>query len=159
MLAKDLAFDLWLLKVMRAKCIVNIRDFFPFHYEYLHAFVLCQEMVYLDWLHSADAVDINHELGSFPKFALYRYWTTHLLNDIFANRKTQSSASRVSFRVLFQFTEVYEQMLKAFLWNSTSCVDDANLQFEKLFIFSDHWSKRTNRIAIFVLNQLITFWL
>ena len=55
-----------------------------FQNKHLIAFVFCQEMVYIDWLHPAGTVDVNHELGSLPDFTFHLYFAAHLLNYIFA---------------------------------------------------------------------------
>jgi len=70
----------------------------------------------------------NDEFCSNTDFTLNIYRASHLFNDLLANAQSKSSASSISFFVLFQLSEVDEEMLQPFFANSNSSINYRKLK-------------------------------
>ena len=92
------------------------------------------EVWVLDVLNMAFAVDVYYKLSAAPKFALHVHWPSHLLDDVFTNRKAEPRTLQVSARIFIKLTKVYEQVFDPFWRDTAACVYNSNFHFEESFL-------------------------
>ena len=87
-----------------------------------------------DCFHQAMSLDIQPEFGSLSNFALDFNRSAHLFNDILADWQSKACALSISLWILVQLSEIYEQFLYAFLWNTYPCVYYRHLELDESFL-------------------------
>ena len=96
---------------------------------------------------------IDYKLGADIYFTLHFDWTSHLLDDLLADREPKASPWRVSSLVFFKFTKVNEKILDSFLRHSYTSIDYTYL---KLKIFFIYWSLFNRSVfSIWIIDLLL----
>ena len=83
------------------------------------------ERVDLGLLYNAMSLQIYDELSSFTNFALYLHRSSHLLDDILADRQSEARALGVPFWIFIQFCKIYKQIVAALIRYANASVYDA----------------------------------
>ena len=77
---------------------------------------------------------VDDELGADSDLASDRYIATHLLNDLFAYRQTQTCAAFVSALIVLQHAKVHKQFREVVVANSNSRVSYHNLHVKEFLV-------------------------
>ncbi len=80
--------------------------------------------------------ELNDKVGTHTNLTFNRYWTTHKLNERFANTQTQACASLIHLLVLFKTAKVHKQFRNVFFRYPASRINYVNLKLNIILSYA-----------------------